>query len=244
MTDDPLLHVGTAGWQVPRNVAPLHAATGAHLERYASLFNATEVNTTFYRPHLSKTFERWAAMVSDDFRFAVKMHKSITHEQRLADIRPAQVFLDMVSALGHKLGPVLVQLPPSLAWSTETEDFLSALREVHGGELVLEARHPSWAASDAVKALMANAISGVAADPPRLCDELRPSGHPDTAYFRLHGSPRMYWSAYSDAFLKHLAQQIGILLGAGRKAWVIFDNTAAGAGVLDALRLKALVGKG
>jgi len=76
------LHIGTAGWQLPK---PLNAepGQGSHLERYAKLFNAVEINTTFYRPHLVKTFERWAATVPNDFRFVVKMHRSITLEQRL-----------------------------------------------------------------------------------------------------------------------------------------------------------------
>jgi uncharacterized protein YecE (DUF72 family) len=214
---------------------------GPHLERYARQFNATEINTTFYRPHLAKTFERWAATVPDDFRFAVKMHKTVTHGRRLADIRPAHEFVQMVSALGEKLGPVLVQLPPSLAWSDQAADFLSALREIFTGDVVLEARHSSWAAPDAMNILKQNAIARVAADPPLITAELRPGGHPDPAYFRLHGSPRMYWSAYSDDLLKDLAGQVLDLSRNGQTVWVIFDNTAAGAAYQDALRLKKML---
>ena len=234
------LHVGTAGWQLPKSLR-VEPSDDPQLLRYARLFNAVEINSTFYRPHQLKTFVRWASLVPDHFRFAVKMHKEVTHGQRLADIRPAQAFLDMISALGEKLGPVLVQLPPSLAWSTVAEDFLAALREVYDGAVVLEARHPSWYSHDAQSVLKANAISGVAADPPLLTDELRPSGHPSPVYFRLHGSPRVYWSSYSDAFLENLTAQVVEELQAKREVWVIFDNTAAGAGATDALRLKGMV---
>ncbi|MEO8734503.1 MAG: DUF72 domain-containing protein [Flavobacteriales bacterium] len=240
MSTDPGVHIGTAGWQVPKSVTE-PTGTGSHLERYARLFNATEINTTFHRPHVPKTFERWAAMVPNDFRFAVKMSKSVTHERRLADIRPAQEFLNMVGALGGKLGPVLVQLPPSLAWSDQASDFLSALREVYSGHVVLEARNSSWASPDALNALKVNAIASVATDPPLLTTELQPGGHPDPVYFRLHGSPRIYWSSYSDEFLKALAVKVLEHSRNGQRVWVIFDNTAAGAGAQNALRLKKLL---
>lgn len=240
MASTSSLHIGTAGWQVPNSIN-LPLSFGSQLKRYAEIFNATEINSTFYRPHLQKTFERWAATVPEDFRFAVKMHRGVTHERRLTDIRPAQIFLDMISALGSKLGPVLVQLPPSLAWSSEAEDLLAALREVFEGAVVLEARHPSWAAPEAVNVLKANAIAGVAADPPLLTNDLRPSGHPDPIYFRLHGSPRIYWSAYTEDFLRMLSAQVVDALEDGRSVWVVFDNTAAGAGATDALRLKACI---
>ena len=235
-----LLYIGTAGWQLPNGSVPSEVE-GTHLERYAGVFNAVEINSTFHRPHQPKTFERWAATVPNAFRFAVKMHKGITHTGRLKDIRPAQDFLDMVSALGVKLGPVLVQLPPSLVWGPEAEDFLTALREVHGGALVLEARHPSWALHGPVNMLKANSIAGVAADPPLLTAELQPTGHPVPIYFRLHGSPRMYWSAYADVFLRALASRVAGLLSEGRTVWVIFDNTAAGAATANAQRLQTLV---
>lgn len=238
----PAFHLGTAGWQVPKTLLEASVA-GAHLERYARLFNAVEINSTFYRPHLQRTFERWAAMVPNDFRFSVKMHREITHVQRLGDIRGAQIFLDMVNALGDKLGPVLIQLPPSLQWSDLLSEFLSALREIFAGPVVLEARHFSWAGPEAQQALRSNAISGVAADPPLITGETRPSGHPEPVYFRLHGSPRVYWSSYAESFLDVLSKQVVVLMRSGRSVWTIFDNTAAGAAAENALYLQHRVMK-
>ena len=81
----------------------------------------------------------------------------------------------------------------------------------------------------------------MAADPPLLYTDLRPSGYPHLVYFRLHGSPRVYWSSYSDDFLHPLSEQVCDRLKAGEQVWVSFDNTAAGAGATDALRLKDLI---
>lgn len=240
MPNSELLHIGTAGWQLPKSLSD-SGEKGSHLERYAERFNAVEINSTFHRPHQAKTFARWAATVPADFRFAVKMHRGITHEKRSRDIVPAQKFLEMVDALGEKLGPVLVQLPPSLLWSIEAEEFLFALREVYDGTVVLEARNPSWATSDADRVLKECRINGVAADPPLITETLRPTGDSSLSYFRLHGTPRVYYSSYSDEFLSALAERIMGLLSDHHKVWTIFDNTAAGAGAVDATRLKELL---
>ena len=236
------LHVGTAGWQLPKGFEQ-HPAEGTHLQRYARHFNAAEINTTFYRPHRIETFQRWADSVPEEFRFAVKLHKDITHGKHLKEVTPVQPFLAMVEALGQKLGPVLVQLPPSLPYSMEAAEFLSALREVYNGPVVLEARHPSWSEREAKETLIEHAISGVAADPPLIRDAVQPWGYPDLAYFRLHGSPQVYWSSYTDDFLQALARQVSESLRVGREVWVIFDNTGAGAGAPDAARLKAYLQK-
>lgn len=233
-------HLGTAGWQLPmemRNSAEL----SSQLEHYAARFNAVEINTTFYRPHLAKTFERWVSTVPYDFRFSVKMHRGITHEHRLEDVVAAQRFLGMVSNLGVKLGPVLIQLPPSLNWSEKTHDFLIAIREAYDGPMVLEARHSSWSMDSATKAMTSERISGVAADPPLITDELLPTGATKLIYFRLHGSPRIYWSRYTDTSLHNVALQVSKFLKEGHCVWTIFDNTAGGAAAPDALRLKSMV---
>src|SRR5918995_5885915 len=103
---------------------------GSHLERYAAVFNAVEINTSFYRPHRTATYQRWAASVPEDFRFAVKVPKTITHERRLKDADELlDRFLSEVGGLGPKLGPLLLQMPPSLSFQSGIADtFLSGLR--------------------------------------------------------------------------------------------------------------------
>src|SRR4051812_3704858 len=80
-----LIHLGTAGWNIRREQAHRFATAGTHLERYASLFNAVEINSCFYRPHRLATYERWATSVPEYFRFSVKLPKVITHQARLVD---------------------------------------------------------------------------------------------------------------------------------------------------------------
>ena len=109
--------MGTAGWSIPRAVADRFPASGSGIERYSAVLSAAEINTSFYRPHRRSTYERWAASVSGSFRFAVKLPKAITHTQRLVDCDVLlAAFADEIAGLGDRRGPVLIQLPPNLAF--------------------------------------------------------------------------------------------------------------------------------
>src|ERR1700735_1146646 len=111
------MRIGCAGWNVPKQHMAVFSAAGSHLHRYARQFNAVEINSSFYRPHRRSTYERWAASVPKDFRFSAKLPRAITHHARLADPEAAlDVFAAEVLGLGEKLGPLLAQLPPSLAF--------------------------------------------------------------------------------------------------------------------------------
>ena len=107
--------IGCAGWSIPPAQAAAFPGGGTHLERYARLLGAVEINSSFHRAHRRSTYERWAAAVPPAFRFAVKIPKEITHRRRLAGIGdPLGRFLDEIEGLGEKLGVLLLQLPPSL----------------------------------------------------------------------------------------------------------------------------------
>src|SRR5919107_1655426 len=131
--DSTGLRIGTAGWGLPRTWRPEFPAEGSYLERYAARFSAVEINSSFYRQHRRAVYERWAAAVPPEFRFAVKVPRAITHDQALvaADVL-VEVFLEEVAGLGARLGPLLVQLPPSLAFDAEhAEEFFTTLRAMH-----------------------------------------------------------------------------------------------------------------
>ena len=231
-----------AGSSIPRAAAADFPAEGSHLERYAQVFNALEINTSFYRPHQPKVYERWAASVPDDFRFAVKMPKAMTHERRLQDCDDAMaLFASQTAGLAEKLGCVLIQLPPSLRFDvTIATAFFTLVRRHFPGMLAFEARHPTWF-SDAVTAMLAGAgITRVIADPA----QGQPGPHvPTTAatYVRLHGSPRIYYSGYDDAFLERTSASLGGCVANGADAWCIFDNTAEGASVPNGVALLRLL---
>ena len=239
----PQYHVALAGWSIRKEHANLFAADGSHLERYASRFASVEINSSFYGSHKRETYERWAETVPPAFRFAVKMPKSLTHEGCLEETGDAlRQFLNEIAGLGRKLGAVLVQLPPSLAYDPRTvEAFFTALRARHRGAVVCEPRHASWFTGAADRRLEAHGVARVAADPS--CGEGggEPAGSERIAYFRLHGSPVMYQSSYEDDYLDRLAARMREL-ARNRPVWCVFDNTARGAAAINGLALAQRLG--
>lgn len=233
--------VGCAGWSLPREHQAGFPAEGTHLERYAARFPAAEINTSFYRPHRPSTYARWGASVPPSFRFSVKVPKAITHGLRLRGAGDAlDAFLAEAGGLGDRLGCLLVQLPPSLDFDAAVAGgFFAALRDRTGVPVACEPRHASWFTAEADECLAGAGIARVAADPARVPEAAEPGGAPDPVYYRLHGSPRIYYSAYDDAYLAALAARLREHAAAGRRAWCIFDNTAAGAATANALDLLA-----
>jgi uncharacterized protein YecE (DUF72 family) len=216
---------------------------GTHLARYAARFRGVEINSSFYRPHRPATYQRWAASVPPGFRFAVKVPRAITHEHALAGVDALlDAFLAEAGALGDRLGPLLVQLPPSRVFDrTVATRFFDALRDRHAGAVVLEPRHASWFTPAVDVLLAARRIGGVAADPARVPRAAEPSGDPGLVYYRLHGSPVMYRSSYDAAYLQRLAESIERHRECGADVWCIFDNTANGAATANALLLDGAV---
>ncbi len=237
------VRIGTAGWSIPKEHAAPFPAAGSHLERYGAVFNAVEINSSFYRPHRRSTYERWAASVPEDFRFAVKVPKSITHERRLKSAEDLlDRFLAEVSGLGAKLGPLLVQLPPSLAFESGVADrFLSMLRARVESGIVCEPRHASWFTPEVNDLLRQLRVARVAADPPPVTGADEPGGWQGVSYHRLHGSPRIYYSAYDSEDLASIARRLIGAAMTSAETWCIFDNTAAFAATGDALTTRSRV---
>jgi uncharacterized protein YecE (DUF72 family) len=105
---------------------------GSHLERYARRLNVAEINSSFYRPHQRKTYERWAQSTPAGFRFSVKVQKAMTHEQGLAGCGALlDGFAAEVAGLGGKLGVLLVQLPPKLAIEKRGRSFFPRAAQAH-----------------------------------------------------------------------------------------------------------------
>jgi uncharacterized protein YecE (DUF72 family) len=230
------LYVGIAGWTIRAEHRALYDDGASHLARYATRFNAVEINSCFYRPHRTATYARWAASVPPDFRFALKLPRTISHERKLVECcGPLESFLAETAALGDKRGPLLLQLPPKAAFDAEiARRFFGELRERYAETLVCEPRHASWFSSEADALLAAYRIARVAADPAPVPGAEQPGGWRDPAYYRLHGSPRMYYSRYDDAFLQRVS---GALAAGDADAWCIFDNTARGEAVVNGLEL-------
>ena len=235
----PLIYVGCAGWSLPPAYRKRFPASGSHLECYAQRFPAVEINSSFYRPHRPATYAKWAASVPASFRFSVKLPKTITHENRLAGVKSLlETFLGEVTTLGDKLGALLVQLPPSLTFDARVAGaFFKLLRKKYKGIVMLEPRHPTWFTARVELLLKGFRVGRVAADPATVAAGAEPGGWPDVAYFRLHGSPRMYYSSYTAAYLRRLAGRLRKTAASGHSVWCIFDNTAYGVATGNAFDL-------
>ncbi len=235
----PRLSIGCAGWSIPKEAIPSFPKEGSHLERYSQVLNCCEINSSFYRPHQPTTWSRWADSVPPGFQFSVKMPRTITHKAKLecnADL--LLPFLQQISFLNKKRGPMLIQLPPSLALdNASVRRFFSLLRDHYAGEVVVEPRHRDWFDDRAESLLKEFQVARVAADPVCVPAAAHPAGLADLVYFRLHGSPRRYYSAYTNEFLDALVVKLLSLASTGARVWCIFDNTAFGSAMTNAVDL-------
>lgn len=234
------VYIGCAGWSIASGQQQPFGAGQSVLERYATVFNAVEINSSFYRPHRRATYQKWAQSVPQGFRFSVKVPKAVTHTARLQEYGDLlSAFAEQVSGLDDKLGAVLVQLPPSLHFEAEVaRAFFADLRGKLAAPVVCEPRHASWFGAEAGALLSDVGVARVAADPAKVPEAARPGGAAGAVYYRWHGSPRIYYSSYSEEELARLAKALS---GFGGKRWVIFDNTAAGAALDNALELRRLL---
>jgi hypothetical protein len=211
-------------------VADEFPADGTGLERYAARFRAAEINSTFYRPHHARTFERWAAAVPARFRFSAKVPKAITHDARLQGTGDAlTAFFDSLAGLGPKLGGVLVQLPPSLAFDARVAGrFFAMLRRRSATRVACEPRHASWFTPAADAVLVRHAIARAASDPARLPAAAHAGGAGVAARWNAVTPPKA-----SARPARTAANMVGgkgtpALSRSGRKSWIRYMKTIAG----------------
>ena len=235
----PDLRIGTAGWGIASRYAAQFPPGGSHLERYARRMNAVEINSSFYKPHQRKTYERWAASTPAGFRFAAKLPKAISHENALAGCGDLlDRFVGDVTGLGDRSGVLLLQLPPKFAFDEAIFDrFLDELRARIATPVALEPRHATWFSADVDERLREYHVARVAADPAPVAASGDPGGWNGLAYFRWHGTPRTYYSDYDEAALAALRLRLG-QSASHVPTWCILDNTAAGAALGNAMALQ------
>jgi len=231
--------IGVAGWSLPAAQKPLFGPEGSHLERYAAKLGAVEINSSFYRHHRADTYARWAASVPAGFRFSVKLARAFTHEARLApDGGSLRDCLRDIGALGEKWGALLVQLPPSLAFDpVRAERLLDFLAAQCPAPLAWEPRHRSWSTEPALLLLERYGAARVIADPDPAPPPRLPASDDCFRYYRLHGSPDIYRSAYRAPFLTRLAASLHAAKASS--VWCVFDNTTFGFALENALALSS-----
>jgi uncharacterized protein YecE (DUF72 family) len=240
---DSRFRIGTAGWGNPPYERARRPEAVSHLAHYADSFDFVEINSSFYRSHQRATYERWREQTPADFGFSVKLIRSVTHDCGLLHCRSElRQFLEEVAGLGRKLRVVLVQLPASLEFDSRVSSrFFSALSERCSCGIACEPRHVSWFTDRADAILRRHKIARVAADPAKAADGGEPGGFKRLEYYRLHGSPRIYYSAYSADFLSQLASRLRALSSRTTQLYCVFDNTARYEAWSDARQLQKLL---
>ncbi|MCA6066230.1 DUF72 domain-containing protein [Chryseobacterium sp. RG1] len=209
------------------------------LSLYSQTFNCVEINSTFYRNPTAKTLLKWSDETPEDFRFFVKIPKTISHEKRLKDCNEeiTEFCNHIHDHLKEKLSGFLYQFPPSFR-NTE-ENIETILKNIDFGYLnVIEFRHESWWDPQVFKILKEHEIvfSGVSF-PGNLPEEVI-TNHSEVLYYRLHGKPVLYKSEYSTEFLNNLAEKIRKI---NKKTFIFFNNTWGNAAVTNSLYLKELL---
>lgn len=140
--------------------------------------------------------------------------------------------------LGHKLGCLLVQLPPRFGFTdAPAQAFFDGVRARFGCSIAFEARHASWFSEPATALLRECGVIRVIADPAAGQPGLHEPTSDSEVYVRLHGAPRIYYSRYPQEEIARWRAEFDALVAQGRKVWCIFDNTAEGASVPNALEL-------
>lgn len=246
MEPRPNIFIGCAGWSISSAYMadPAIPQAGSHLQRYSVALPAVEINFSFYRPHRPQTYARWRESTPASFRFSVKIPKAITHENKLVGTEDiVDRFIGEASQLENKLGCLLVQLPPKLKFDMSiTNSFFEMLRSKTATRIVCEPRHPSWFQKSVNELFEAHNITRVIADPAAVEGTTDvPLPESDMVYLRLHGSPDIYRSMYSETYLDRLGSWINHQLNDDMQVWCIFDNTADGATLGNALSLKSRV---
>jgi uncharacterized protein YecE (DUF72 family) len=235
-------YIGTAGWALPAPVRDRFPGEGSNLEKYSRVFNAVEINSSFYREHGPATYERWARSTPPGFRFSVKLSRFFTQESGLRETgETLRASIDGISNLGEKWGVLLVQLPPKLEFEKlVARRFFRELAILTDVRVVVEPRHVSWGSESALDSMEELGLAKARAHPERvsITPEERSRVEP-VVYYRLHGAPVVYRSAYSKSRLEGLSRR---LEGLERESWVMFDNTTLGLATENALDLGKMVG--
>lgn len=236
------LRVGTSGWQYASwrgRLYPRGLTQTRWLAYYAERFDCVEVNNTFYRLPERETFARWHEEVPDGFVFAVKASRYLTHIRRLREPHdPVHLFLERCEPLGERLGPVLVQLPPTLR--VDAGRLRDTLQEFGGRvRVAVETRHPSWLIDGVYQVLADHDAAFVLAD--RRSRPLTPIVRTASwGFCRMHEGRATPQPCYGTGSLRAWLQRVAQTWPSESDVWVFFNNDPLGCAVRDAARLVSM----
>jgi len=239
------VRIGTSGWVYPHwrgRFYPTDLRSADWLAYYAERFDTVELNNPFYRQPSREQFARWRAAVPDNFAYAVKLNRFITHIKRLnVDARTVARSYDTVAGLREKLAAMLVQLPPRYRFDADRlrsfHRAVSRRRRRHA----LEPRDQSWLSDDALAVLRDMGIGLCIIDTTRWPTRLATTS--DLVYVRFHGpGQKLYAGSYDDASLREWAARMREWRDSGHDVLAYFNNDERAYATYDAVRLRELVG--
>jgi uncharacterized protein YecE (DUF72 family) len=242
--------VGTSGWQYRDwrgGLYPAGVAQRRWLEHYASYYVTVENNNSFYRLPAAATFAGWRARTPEDFVMAVKASRYLTHVRRLRDpAEPVARLLAAAAALGPKLGPILLQLPPTLTVEPALLDACLAefaRTRIPGARgrlrVAVEPRHDSWWTEEVRQVLTAHDAALCWVD--RLGRPIAPLWRTaDWGYLRFHGGTADPWPSYEERDLRSWAERVRQGWPGDADVYAYFNNDPGGAAVADSATFAAL----
>lgn len=239
--------IGTSGWSYKHWEGgvfyPPHLPAADHLRFYTEHFPTVELNASFYNLPKPATAEHWRENTPDDFLFAVKLSRFITHRKRLHECHePLERFFGVMNRLGSKRGPLLIQLSPATKRNDDLlRAFLDDLIDTAKGEwrVAFEFRHKSWLDDEVFKMLERRDMAVVVHDMPYSVNE-RTNGA-DFVYVRRHGGKGRYAGKYTEAQLRRDEERIRDWNRQGRDVFVYFNNDVQGFAVENAKTLTSMV---
>lgn len=236
------IHIGTSGWHYKHWMGafyPPGMKQQDFMDYYLRFFRTVEINNSFYMLPKAETFAAWREAVPDDFLYAVKANRYITHMKKLKDPQESVArFFQNVEHLREKLGPILFQLPPR--WGVNEERFaafLAALPKYH--RYTVEFRDPSWYHPRVYELLRQHHVAFCIYELDRHLSPLEVTA--DFAYVRLHGPEGKYNGSYSEKALQWWAGWCREQQREGREVFVYFDNDMNAYAPYNAKRLGELV---
>jgi uncharacterized protein YecE (DUF72 family) len=240
------IHIGTSGWSYrdwKGIFYPEKLKSIEWLSFYAKTFRSVEIDSSFYHLPRKQTVEKWVDKVPDGFFFSAKMSRYLTHIKRLQQPHETlQHFFDVFEPMKHRMGPVLIQLPPSLLFDRSFTEQLYLLlkRKYSDYRFALEGRHPSWLKNESLELMAQYNIAFVIAQ----SGHGFPYGEHITAhdiYFRFHGPKELFASLYTTQALQQYAQLFQKWQTQNHTVWIFFNNDFHGYAIENALQLEEIL---
>jgi uncharacterized protein YecE (DUF72 family) len=245
--DNPLsrLHIGTSGWSYGDWVGiiyPEKTKPTDYLKHYTQHFPCTEINNSFYNIPKRKFVEKWMGETPEHFLFCPKIYRGVTHFRKL---KPGEDLMrdywERWEGFDHRLGPFLIQLPPSLAFHAETvQEFYELLKRGPKLKYALEARHTSWFTDESLLLMHEYDISFAIGDAGKRFPYYETVTN-NTVFLRMHGRKILYATLYTEKELQSFARKIAAWLKEGLEVWVFFNNTMFGFALENAKQLMRMI---